>query len=127
MRRRTSDSACQLWTGEIDDQGYGRTIGNRLVYRLRFNEAYGELPGVTLHHVCGTKACVNPDHLEPLGATLHVLAHRPGFTLEQLREFERLANTDILPAELAERFDITLASAVTAREDCRRLRRAVAL
>ena len=37
------------------------------VHRVRFEEKYGLIPpGLDLDHLCRVRACVNPDHLEPV-------------------------------------------------------------
>lgn len=58
---------CWLWTGAKLPAGYGRFwTGTRTDYAHRFiYETYrGRIPdGLTVHHVCSTPACVNPDHL----------------------------------------------------------------
>lgn len=63
-------SGCWLWTKSKSRDGYGWTSlankthqAHRLVYRLKV----GEPPaGLHLDHLCRTRHCVNPDHLEPV-------------------------------------------------------------
>jgi len=55
--------------GHINVQGYARVVAGharwQLAHRAAWIDAHGEIPdGKELHHVCGTKACVNVDHLE---------------------------------------------------------------
>lgn len=63
-------TGCWIWIAYIHKTGYGRVsyhgkaIGaHRALYLL----AGREIPeGLQLDHLCKTRACVNPDHLEPV-------------------------------------------------------------
>lgn len=63
-------SSCWFWTGSISKGGYGKTGLNRksmLAHRAIFELVRGPIPaGLTLDHLCRNRACVNPDHLEPV-------------------------------------------------------------
>ncbi len=55
---------CIIWAGRLDRDGYG-CAGRRLAHRLAYEMAKGPIPhGLTIDHLCRTRACVNPDHLE---------------------------------------------------------------
>lgn len=63
---------CWLWRGYIAPNGYGQ-IGmsnpRRVEYahRAAYELLVGPIPeGMQLDHLCRTRACVRPDHLEPV-------------------------------------------------------------
>lgn len=70
------NSGCWLWTGALDAQGYGRiTRGAHpddrqarvlpLAHRIVFFHYRGPIPaGLEPDHLCRTRCCVNPWHLE---------------------------------------------------------------
>lgn len=64
---------CWIWTGGKSDtgygtfKGYGRSGKVSLVHRYSWELANGPVPdGLHLDHLCRVRACVNPDHLEPV-------------------------------------------------------------
>jgi hypothetical protein len=65
---RQGPTDCWLWTGALNDSGYGAIWdGERLVYAHRLSWLFqgGKLPArFQLDHLCRTRACVNPAHLE---------------------------------------------------------------
>ena len=62
---------CWIWTGELNNHGYGRfatwTGGRRvryLAHRLAFELTQGPLGALVARHTCDNPPCCNPEHLE---------------------------------------------------------------
>jgi hypothetical protein len=66
----------------IGKNGYARYPGGRrgvqlYAHRVEYERAYGSIPdGYHVHHVCGTKACINPEHLQVLSPADHCALRR---------------------------------------------------
>lgn len=93
------EDECWPWTGALrkgnlsDGGGYARTrIGGRggrnvYIHRLVYEEAYGAIPeGLVIDHLCRTRECCNPAHLEAVtikennlrGNAPSIVLHRSG-------------------------------------------------
>ena len=61
-------SECWLWTGSLSGKGYAyMSVNNRSkqAYKIGYELTKGPVPaGLELDHLCRTKNCVRPDHLE---------------------------------------------------------------
>jgi len=61
---------CWLWTGTIMPNGYGLCgwqYKRYLAHRLIYEHLIGAIPkGLEIDHLCRTRHCVNPAHLEPV-------------------------------------------------------------
>lgn len=59
---------CWIWHGAINSQGYGNVGRNNktyLAHRVAYELTFGPVPaGKDLDHLCMTRECVNPAHLE---------------------------------------------------------------
>jgi HNH endonuclease len=67
-RSSLQPNGCILWNGAKTAAGYGTlNVQNtrQLVHRLAYELYVGPIPeGLTLDHLCRTRACINPEHLE---------------------------------------------------------------
>lgn len=73
---------CWLWTGALNDAGYGRFVErladgrqrNHRAHRWLWERLNGLVPeGLELDHLCRVRHCVNPAHLEPVDHRTNVL------------------------------------------------------
>lgn len=67
------NTGCWLWGGRLDKDGYGAYVTRALpmssAHRQIFSILVGPIPlGLELDHLCRTRPCVNPAHLEVVTA-----------------------------------------------------------
>lgn len=73
LQKRTlidDQSGCWLWRGASYPSGYGQMTFFKqhiAAHRLSYMAHKGRIPmGLVLDHLCRARACVNPEHLEPV-------------------------------------------------------------
>jgi hypothetical protein len=70
------DTGCWNWLLKVGDHGYGDTWDGssvRKAHRVVYERLVGPVPdGLQLDHLCRNRACVNPDHLEPVTRSVNV-------------------------------------------------------
>ena len=61
-------SGCHIWTGGINDQGYGLIRDGKRharAHRIAWERVNGPIPdGMVILHRCDVRCCVNPHHLQ---------------------------------------------------------------
>ena len=70
-------SGCWVWTGPLNNSGYGSVYYNGhvwLVHRLSHDVLVGPIPpGLTVDHLCKVRTCVNTDHMELVDLRTNIL------------------------------------------------------
>lgn len=105
---------CWLWQRYVNEQGYGIMRHNDQAARAHvvyYEAAKGPVPpGLILDHLCRVRACVNPEHLQPV--TDAVNARRGAqtkLTAEAVERIRYLRHTcGLTYRELSEQFGVSM-------------------
>lgn len=107
--RVDEESGCWIWLRSISDTGYGNLMRDGRVqnaHRYYYERAKGPVPdGLDLDHLCRNRACVNPDHLEPL--TRAENCRRGAGTKLDWAKVAVIRASHLPHTELAQRFGVT--------------------
>ena len=69
---RMIKSDCWVWDGDKNSSGYGLYEG-KLLHRLSYMHNVGQIPpGMVIDHLCRTRACYNPEHLEAVTELVNI-------------------------------------------------------
>lgn len=100
---REDEQGCWIWQRPLSPKGYGVKWdgkSRRHAHRVIYEREVGPIPvGMHLHHLCGNKACVNPDHLQPVTNG----EHGGGKEVRAIRCLAQYVEVDLL----AQAFEIT--------------------
>lgn len=77
---RVEKCGCWVWRGGRNSKGYGFVSMNGravLAHVWSYEQVYGAVPeGLELDHICRTRACVNPEHLEAVTHRVNLMRGR---------------------------------------------------
>jgi hypothetical protein len=77
--RGSDDEGCWTWMGTKTPDGYGvfydvRVKGSRRAHRVAYEALVGPIPnGLQIDHLCRTRNCVNPTHMEAVSSRVNTL------------------------------------------------------
>lgn len=70
MKKAKNKGNCWIWQYAVNKDGYGQVQHNKVRYeahRWMYEMIKGKVPHKSeLDHLCRNRACVNPEHLEPV-------------------------------------------------------------
>jgi hypothetical protein len=101
------ETPCWVWQRKLDIGGYGVDKKQR-AHRLAYERHAGPISeGLQLDHLCRNRACVNPDHLEPVTCAEN-LRRGAGtkLTAELVRDIRRRREAGESCSSLAKRFGV---------------------
>ena len=79
---------CWLWTASTVTGGYGRFryLGKlMLAHRAAYEMLIGPIPaGLVIDHLCRTRRCVNPSHMEPVTQAVNISRGNTGKHLRKV-------------------------------------------
>lgn len=90
-------SGCWIWIGARMRNGYGHiglNRGHAAAHRVAYEVLRGPIPdGLVLDHLCRTRACINPAHVEPVTQRVNLQRGNSHRAAAEGRQRRRLATT----------------------------------
>jgi hypothetical protein len=74
-RYDVNEDGCWIWLWATNGYGYPEERRRRWYYRQATGIEYPTGRGWTLHHECGARQCVNPDHAQHMAKPAHDRLH----------------------------------------------------
>lgn len=107
-------TGCWVWQRGLNRDGYGKAHIEKTTirigaHRMMYEKINGPIPdGLQLDHICRNRACVNPDHLEPV-THLENTRRRPSTKLStsDIPEIFRLRGEGWTQKEIANLFHVS--------------------
>lgn len=108
-----SCGGCWLWRGAVNGGGYGVFQMNGMAlnaHQVSYESLIAAVPcWLHLDHLCRTRLCVNPGHLEPVTPGINVQRGRtPKVTPEEVCEIRRLRKSGAPLKVLAKQYRLTV-------------------
>jgi HNH endonuclease len=105
-----NEDGCWVWKRALQKDGYGIVHG-ALAHRRYYELLVGPIPdGLEIDHLCRNRACVNPDHMEPVTKNEN---RRRGLlaklTKNQVREAKRLIADGVSHTVIGNKYGVTRA------------------
>jgi len=99
-----TETGCWIWLQYLAPNGYGRVGWKGRIewaHRVAYQEIHGPIPpGLQIDHLCRNRACVNPDHLEPVTSRTNVRRGN-GFAGRRARQTHCIHGHEFTPENTA--------------------------
>jgi HNH endonuclease len=105
-------NGCWIWVAAVSDTGYG--CASLQTYPRSYEQAHrtswrihrGPIPeGMDIDHLCRVRACINPEHLEPVAHTVNVRRGKCTKLIQgQVDEMRQMRVAGIQVKDIAEHF-----------------------
>jgi len=107
-----TNDGCWMWQRGLTGSGYGQiTRGSATfqAHRAYYEQKYGTLLlGQVADHLCRHRACVNPDHVEPVSVATNTRRGKvTKLTVATIIEIRALARDGASPVAIAKQFGVS--------------------